>query len=135
MIQITGTLLFDQIPKSTAQMKRVNHRTGQFFYSKAQEQTIRQYESQLIQFKPKQPIAGPVYVSVEFSYGTKDKKKQGKCKTSRPDCDNLVKTLLDCMTRLGFWEDDAQVSILRIEKGWNDRADARVDFEVREVVE
>ena len=135
MIQITGTLLFDQIPKSTAQMKRVNHRTGQFFYSKAQEEALRAYERQLFQYRPKEPIHGPIYLSLEFSYGTKDKKKQGKLKTTRGDCDNICKACIDVMTTLGFWDDDAQIAILRIEKGWNDREDARVDFEVREVVE
>ena len=30
-------------------------------------------------------------------------------KTTRPDTDNLIKMLKDCMTKAGFWKDDAQV--------------------------
>lgn len=29
--------------------------------------------------------------------------------TERPDVDNLSKSLIDCMTELGFWEDDSMV--------------------------
>ena len=31
-------------------------------------------------------------------------------KTTKPDTDNLIKLLKDCMTRTGFWKDDAQVA-------------------------
>lgn len=34
----------------------------------------------------------------------------------RPDADNLVKSLLDSMTRAGVWVDDAQVCDLRVRK-------------------
>ncbi len=34
----------------------------------------------------------------------------------RPDADNLVKSLLDSMTRAGVWEDDGQVADLRVRK-------------------
>lgn len=36
--------------------------------------------------------------------------------TERPDADNLVKSLLDSMTRAGVWIDDAQVYRLSVEK-------------------
>jgi Holliday junction resolvase RusA-like endonuclease len=31
-------------------------------------------------------------------------------KTTRPDTDNMIKMLKDCMTRCRFWKDDAQVA-------------------------
>jgi Holliday junction resolvase RusA-like endonuclease len=35
----------------------------------------------------------------------------------KPDCDNLAKAVLDCITQLGcFWRDDSQVVHLTISK-------------------
>lgn len=36
--------------------------------------------------------------------------------TAKPDADNLAKAVLDAMTRAGAWEDDSQVSSLRVMK-------------------
>lgn len=36
--------------------------------------------------------------------------------TQKPDCDNCVKAVLDCLTRLGVWGDDAQVFDCRVKK-------------------
>lgn len=36
--------------------------------------------------------------------------------TERPDVDNLVKAILDAMTRAGVWKDDAQVWLLTVSK-------------------
>ena len=41
-----------------------------------------------------------------------------KWKTTKPDTDNLQKGLKDCMTKCGFWEDDAQVVIEHVSKVW-----------------
>ncbi len=46
--------------------------------------------------------------------------KDGEWRTTRPDTDNLQKILKDCMTKLGFWMDDAQVSREYVEKRWSD---------------
>ena len=42
----------------------------------------------------------------------------GEYKTSRPDTDNLQKLLKDCMTLVGFWDDDALVASELVEKFW-----------------
>lgn len=36
--------------------------------------------------------------------------------TKKPDLDNLEKQLLDCMTRMRFWEDDRQVYMVAKKK-------------------
>lgn len=36
--------------------------------------------------------------------------------TVYPDVDNSAKLILDCLTKLGFWHDDAQVDDLRLTK-------------------
>ena len=37
---------------------------------------------------------------------------------SKPDTDNLQKLLKDCMTKVGFWDDDALVASEIVEKFW-----------------
>lgn len=57
---------------------------------------------------PEQPIEGPASLMVVWQYPRGDH-RQGEPKTSKPDTDNMVKLLKDQMTKLRFWEDDAQV--------------------------
>lgn len=135
MRQIQGTLYFDQIPKGTAQMKRVNHKTGSFFAGKDVRLAHDLYMNALYEYAPEKPFEGPLSLGFIFSYSVKDKKKQGQPKTSRPDCDNLVKLVMDVMTELGFFLDDAQVTKLRIEKRWSLHERANVYFNLEEVVE
>jgi Holliday junction resolvase RusA-like endonuclease len=41
-----------------------------------------------------------------------------KLKDTMPDTDNLQKGLKDCMTKVGFWKDDAQVAVEHVSKWW-----------------
>ena len=43
----------------------------------------------------------------------------GTYRITKPDTDNLQKLLKDCMTRVGFWEDDALVASEIVEKFWS----------------
>jgi len=66
-----------------------------------------------------QPIAsyeGPIRLYVKWCFPIKGKHRDGEWKTSRPDTDNLQKVLKDCMTKLSFWGDDAQVCSEVVEK-------------------
>lgn len=44
--------------------------------------------------------------------------KDGTYRLSKPDTDNLQKLLKDCMTKAGFWDDDALVASEIVEKFW-----------------
>lgn len=134
MKKIEFTMFFDQIPKGTSQMKRVNHSSGRFFEGKDLQEARAAYEDQLKDHVPDQPLDGSVKVSIVFNYFVKDKKLKGTPKTSRPDCDNLVKLVLDVMTRLGYWYDDSQVTELTIMKNWAHGTEANVYVYVRELV-
>jgi Holliday junction resolvase RusA-like endonuclease len=69
---------------------------------------------------------GPVKVRVELVYPLRKPERARLAGTSssemliphfeRPDADNLVKSMLDSMTRAGVWEDDGQVADLRVRK-------------------
>lgn len=72
------------------------------------------------------PVFGrgvPLSLTVKWCFGS-DKVKAGKIpdgtpRTTKPDTDNLDKILKDCMTRCGFWWDDAQVTEEHIGKYWS----------------
>ncbi len=128
-------LTMEQIPKGTAQMKRYNGRTRTYFKSQRLQQTEDFYLNELRSSAPTSPITGAVSLCIDFDYFTPTKKRRGKWKTTRPDCDNLVKILIDCMTKLGFWVDDAQVARLRVSKRYAEGEQAQITISWREVVE
>ena len=72
------------------------------------------------QHAPIVPLCGPLRLVTKWCFPITGKRKDGQWKTTRPDTDNLQKLLKDCMTRVGFWEDDAQVAREVIEKRWSD---------------
>jgi len=80
----------------------------------------------LLPYVPEAPIADrPIYFGAiwEFPYPKSAKKHQpGKFrqKFTRPDTDNLNKLLKDVMTDMGFWKDDALISVEFIEKVYSD---------------
>ena len=72
--------------------------------------------------RPPAPLDCPVEVQLTF-FLPRPKSRSRKCDwhgpipcASKPDCDNLAKAVLDCLTQQGWWNDDSQVSRLSIEK-------------------
>lgn len=72
----------------------------------------------LYKHAPNKPFDGPLQVTVTWLFLTKEEKKHGLWKTTRPDAHNLNKLLFDVMEDLGFWEDDAQIAHEIIQKFW-----------------
>ena len=64
---------------------------------------------------PNIPLAGPLALQCIFFFqrpGRLNHKKdpaEAIRHTEKPDLDNAVKAVMDCMTALGFWADDTQV--------------------------
>ena len=106
-------------PTVTAQEHKVRVAGGRpRFYDTAKLKNARaQFETLLAEHRPEAPIAGPVELSVGWRFFTKTH-KDGEWRTTRPDTDNLQKLLKDCMTRKGFWKDDAQVCVEIVTKRW-----------------
>lgn len=75
-------------------------------------------EAHLGQYVPDCPLRGAVRLVVKWCFPITGKRKDGQWKTTKPDTDNLQKLLKDCMTKLGYWKDDAQVASEIIEKFW-----------------
>lgn len=66
--------------------------------------------------KPKEKYDGAVRLTVKWLFPITGKHFDGEYKTTKPDTDNLQKLFKDCMTKVGFWKDDAQVASEIIEK-------------------
>lgn len=118
-------------PKAThqASLRIMKRKDGSQFVGKFAKSKGKQAQNDLMTLLmphvPASPIQDPVrlYVKWVYPYRSSEPKKnrigQIPCNT-RPDVDNLFKTLGDCMTRLGFWLDDSQVYSLTFEKFWDE---------------
>lgn len=71
-------------------------------------------------YVPAEKITGPVMLTVTYVFKPTAKKMRGQWKTTKPDTDNMIKTLKDVMTRMHFWTDDAQVAKESVSKVWDD---------------
>ena len=109
-------------PTVTAQEHKVRVVHGKpMFYDTAKLKAARSiFENLLQKHRPTSPLEGPVALIVDWHFATKTH-KEGTYRVTRPDTDNLQKLLKDCMTRVGFWKDDAQVCREIIEKFWTHR--------------
>lgn len=77
------------------------------------------YISLLKPHAPSEPWNCPIRLTTEWVF-RKPKGAKGIFKTTKPDTDNLVKTLKDCMTRCGYWKDDALIVSDICAKLWAD---------------
>ena len=121
-------------PTITHQEHKVMVRNGRpVFYDppelKAARQKLTDY---LAKHRPGQPLTGPLELVTTWCFPTEDINQFGQFRITRPDTDNLNKLLKDCMTRVGFWEDDAQVCRETIEKFWTNRKLAGIYVRVRQ---
>ena len=82
-----------------------------------QQKKVHVVNGKPVHYEPAK-LAGAVRLVVKWCFPAKDKHTDGAWKVTRPDTDNLQKLLKDCMTDVGFWNDDAQVCSEVIEKFW-----------------
>ena len=103
-------------PTVTHQEKRVTIKNGKpVFFEDANLKNARMlFMAQLSRFRPAEPMKGAVELLTKWCYI--GKVIEPKYKTTKPDTDNMIKLLKDCMTRSNFWADDAQVACEITEK-------------------
>jgi Holliday junction resolvase RusA-like endonuclease len=121
----------------TAQQKGVNF-AARKFYTKAAVEAEKRRIRRCMQIwngtefvkmtkPPIGPLVGPVHCSIKYVFPlTQEQAKKHADKLSdpnfeihhgkRPDFDNLLKTPIDVLTKLGFWEDDGQVDDANVHK-------------------
>ena len=108
-------------PTATAQEKEVRivkHKA--VFYDPASVIDAKQLLcGHLSRHRPDKPLEGAVSLQVIWLFPKGIKHKNGEWRITKPDTDNLQKLLKDCMTKCGFWMDDAQVCREIVEKRWS----------------
>lgn len=120
----------DGMPKGTAQMKGVSILNGRpHFYEKEKVRTARQlFTYALKEHAPVKPSENCIRLTVWFVFNVKNKKLWGCYKPSKPDTDNCLKLLKDCMSGM-FYIDDAQVVDERVIKTYGEKATIMVTIE------
>lgn len=109
-------------PTATAQMKKVSIINGRpvFYEPSSVKEAKRLLLRSLIRHAPKSPLTGPLALHAVWLYPAGKSHRAGTWRVTRPDTDNIEKLLKDCMTKCGFWKDDAQVVKEIVEKRWSD---------------
>ena len=110
----------DMIPPTvTAQEHKVRvvHGRPMFYDTPRLKEARLTYEHALRLHRPNTPLEGPLALTVDWYFPSKTH-TEGQLRVTRPDTDNLEKLLKDCMTRVGFWSDDAQVCRETVTKRW-----------------
>lgn len=98
------------------------------------KQAKTKFMAALANHSPPEPYDGPVGLMVKWLFPITGDHKDGEWKTTRPDTDNLQKLFKDCMTKTGFWKDDAQVCMEHIEKFYSETTGVYVEIYSGEVM-
>lgn len=109
-------------PTVTAQEHKVTviHGKPRFYDPPEVREARSKLMAALAAHKPDKPSSRPVRLVVKWLFPLTGSHKNGEYRSTRPDTDNLQKLLKDCMTKCGFWEDDALVASEITEKFWAD---------------
>jgi Holliday junction resolvase RusA-like endonuclease len=114
--------MFMNPPTATAQERQVKIIHGKpIFYEPEQVKKAKLIIMDgLMGNVPKEPIAGPIKLTTLWCFPKGQKHKDKEWRVTKPDTDNLQKLLKDCMTKMRFWKDDAQVVHEEVGKVWSD---------------
>ena len=85
--------------------------------------------------KPASPLGGALSVRIVFYFPFKKTEKKSIIKaglpvpkTTKPDLDNMAKNVLDAMTKLGFWTDDALIFDLTLTKYYATQGKIKIEI-------
>lgn len=111
-----------KIPTTTHQQKKIAVKNGkpQVYEPERLKVAREKFLSLLAQHVPPNMYTEAVRLTVKWCFPRIKKSYNGQYKTTKPDTDNLQKLLKDCMTKLGYWKDDALVASEIVEKFWAD---------------
>ena len=110
-------------PTVTHQEKQVAVRNGKpVLYEPPELKDARaKLMAHLASHQPDKPLNCGVRLTVKWLYhDPTGMHRDGEYRITKPDTDNLIKLLKDCMTKCGYWKDDALVASEHVEKFWAD---------------
>lgn len=110
-------------PTVTAQEHKVTMINGKpVFYDTPEIKNVKEkLIAHLVKHKPRCMYESGIRLTVKWLFPyMKGKHKNGEYRITKPDTDNLQKLLKDCMTKCGYWKDDALVCSEIVEKFWAD---------------
>lgn len=107
-------------PTTTFQNKGITIKNNKaMIYSSAELKVARaKLMAHLGQHVPDKAYLGPIRLTVKWCFPITGKHGDGEYKYTKPDCSNIQKLLEDCMENLGFFNNDAQIASLIVEKFW-----------------
>lgn len=110
------------IPLIPTAQKRARHTVRKGFSVTYKDPAQRDNEESIKAFlalnSPQKPLPGPLILTVKaflpvpnsWARVKKEKAFSGELRPiTKPDLDNLVKNIKDCLTQMRYWEDDKQV--------------------------
>lgn len=121
------------------QPPRTTHQSGtrisgkHTYKTKALKEAELYLEESLKPHVPGEPIDGPIELVCTWGFEASNSRQNHCWKTTKPDTDNMQKTLKDVMTRMGFWKDDALVVHETCKKIWTDQPG--IQIEIKEIDE
>lgn len=123
-------------PKATHQAKRIVRRGDHAVLADKPElvatrQTLDAAIAQALHGEPVTMLEGPLELELIFAFPLLKSHKAIACdwKPTRPDLDNLAKTVIDALARRGFFRDDAQIVTMKLGKVHNERFGIGVSLE------
>lgn len=119
-------------PTVTAQEKKVTIIGGKprFYEPKNVKDAKQLLISLLEEHAPIEKFEGALALYVTWMFPRNKTHKHREYRTTKPDTDNLQKMLKDCMTKTGYWKDDAQVVVEHVEKLWVNNEDAGIEIAI-----
>lgn len=121
MNRIAFTIPWQVEPKQSARFAKA----GRFMRSYQPAKVVRNSEALTLlalQHKPPAPMRGALRVDVTYEFpwraGDSQKKRRNgpAWKDTKPDLDNLTKQVLDVLQSAGFYQNDAQIAVLKVSK-------------------
>ena len=106
-------------PTITAQEHKIVVKDGKpiFFDPPELAAAKQKLMAHLAKHSPPEPFRSGVQLLVKWCF-PRGSHADGEYRITKPDTDNLQKLLKDCMTRTGYWTDDARVASESVEKFW-----------------
>lgn len=124
-------------PTATAQQKGVFVVNGRprFFVKKPVKQTEGFLAALISMHAPDEPFDCPMSLTVRWTFPFRKSERKSVVRAgvdvphvSRPDLDNIEKSLLDVLTRLNFWTDDSLVAEKRTSKHWGAKPGIEIEM-------